>query len=135
MSLLNLPEPPHKARILVAIGMQRSAIVICTDSEWVHQEVIDISPHCDDVGILSSADYKGVADCSIPPGIYLWEGVLKVVGRNSMDGWEAETDYSGNIRPVEPAELTALLAMQPPDEPLQVDEDIPDHAELGIGDA
>ena len=106
----------HHARILIAVGLQRSAVVMATDSEWVAEEVSAVSPHCDDVGILEAKDYDE------EPGVYLWEGTLKWVPFMG-DVTEGETSYHGKLRSVEPGELATLLAMNPPQEPLMVMED------------
>lgn len=84
--------------------MTNSGYVVSTDSDWVQQEVGDVSADCDDLGI----DLGGNG-----PGVYLWEGTLRGVG-SMDDGYE--TVYSGSLREVEPGELLDLVAMSPPEE-------------------
>lgn len=103
----------EKARVLIAMGVQKTAVVITTDSEWVIDEVEAIgSSYCDDIGILDAADYDAA------PGVYLWEGTLKMVFAGAYDSPEPETAYAGKLRPVELRELKSLLAMEPPQTPL-----------------
>ncbi len=99
---------PHKARILIAMGLDRRAIVLATDSSWVAQEVDGISAYTDDIGILDADEYNR------PCGVYLWVGVLSVdVDRSSGVG-EPETVYEGVLAPIAGADLAYLLSMAPP---------------------
>lgn len=115
----NLLDPdfgkPHKARILIALGLCGAGIILATDSEWVSEEVSMISNNIDDIGISISPEHDA-------PALVLWEGDLKVVCYNPEDG--GETEYDGECRSVHGLELAQLLDMHPPtnlflDEPNQ----------------
>lgn len=100
---------PEKARIVIALAMQkRIGVVVATDSEWVCAEVDAISAYTDDIGILESKDYEN------DPGLYLWEGMLKVVVHGAPGEEEPETEYEGKLRKIEAHEMEELLAMTPP---------------------
>jgi len=123
MGLLDSIKPPHKARILVAIGVKGKGVVLATDSDWVGMDIENLSDDVDEVG-------PGV-DKDMEPGIYLWEGTMKMVLEGCpWDGQEWELHHKGDYRPVKPEELTELLAMtwEEPvllkfEEPLIVEED------------
>jgi hypothetical protein len=108
MNLFKKPQM-ERAKALVALGMCRAAIVIATDSAAIQEDVSAISPNCDDIGLLHPKDYEN------DNGIYLWEGTIKQLFRQSFEGTEMDgLEYEGDLRPVEPQELTALLLLSPP---------------------
>lgn len=106
---INTLYEPHPARILIALGLGRQAIVLATDSDWVEQELADIANDCDDVGILARKDYDK------PPGIYLWTGTLRSICLNTPDTLEYETEYHGEFKPVPVSDMEELLKMEPPE--------------------
>lgn len=106
-------KPPHKARVLVAIGLLRSAIILATDSDWISREIEEISARCDDLGLLDAGEYDNF------PGLYLWTGTVRVVQCGSPEhGPEYDVVYRGDLEPITgyQAQLDAL-AMRPPTEP------------------
>ena len=108
----------EKARILIALGLCRKAVILATDSAWVEEEVDSISPDPDDIGILAASDYEH------SPGIYLWEGTLSTVMCGSRDSPEPETRYEGAVRPVYGREISHLLdTLRPPTPPLHEETD------------
>jgi hypothetical protein len=106
-------SPVHNAKILIAVGMGKHAIVISTDSEWVTEEVNVLGSDCDDLGV----------ECEMVEGLHLWEGVLKMEGTQTMEGYEGETVYVGKTRAIEAHELFDLVRMEPKIDPLMVIEE------------
>lgn len=108
MNLNDLTQPPHRAKILIALGMHRKAIVLSTDSSWVANEVDAIENDCDSIGILDKEYYDWAE------GVYLWEGTLRsILCGAPWDGQEYETSYNGKLISVEPLHLVSLLEMHP----------------------
>jgi hypothetical protein len=95
------------ARILIAVPIYGGGHVVATDSGWAAFECDDISTGCDDLGI----------EHPTKPGIYLWEGTLKIVAHQTHDGWEPTTEYDGACRVPALEELPGLLEMAPPPVP------------------
>jgi hypothetical protein len=102
----------YRARVLFAVGLKNSSVVLATDSEWVASDIEYISDGAEDIGCYGWSS----ADDRLAPGIYLWEGILKTSVSNTMDGYDVETDYVGEVRSVGPPEVKDLLEMRPPDE-------------------
>lgn len=99
----------EKAKALIAIGMDATAIVVATDSGWLASDIEAISDDAGELGI----ELPPLAE----PGLYLWEGEISegtTYDLEQVSLLSSGTEYEGTLRSVATEELTTLLAIRPP---------------------
>ena len=98
------PDPPHRARILIAGGLNNAGVVMATDSAWVEHDVDGIGNSTLDLGL----DPPGI-------GLWLWEGTIKETWSGFPGEETPDTEYTGEMRSVLFSEMLDLMAMTPPE--------------------
>jgi hypothetical protein len=97
-----------KERALIGTDACGAPIILATDSSGIRFDVSEISCLADDIGIRW--------DESLPPGLYLWTGIRKMIMcGHPLGAQEWDIDYTGELRRVEPHEVSELYAMTAPD--------------------
>ena len=99
-------------RALLAHSMNGTTVVLATDSDWIANDVQDISAYTDDIGLESP-------DAGQEAGFFLWEGEGRLVANHVGEGVYdlPEPEYRGTLRRVSGAEAEVLLNMAPPEPP------------------
>lgn|GEM_PF-4661013 len=84
-------------KIVIAIGLKKTAIVVASDNDSILDEVSDYGPFVNEIGILKHKEYDNV------PGLYLWQGTWAVVPSSGFaeEGADSYVEYEG--------EMTCLL--------------------------
>lgn len=75
--------------------------ILCSRGEWMERDI-------DEVG-AKSVDDLGIEDAAPADGLWVWEGAMRLITRDTCDGTDYDTVFSGSWRPLTSHELELLL--------------------------